>query len=238
MRGLIAIGPVSLTLFSRCVGIADPCEKDAIDACANLTAQEREDMTASAQVMGRDLQSSVSIIFALNLHSNRVLLLTFAASVASDGFPTDIQSARNAKAFVAGSSQFQTGRPVAGQEATQRELAGRCRQSRKYAHLFIYMKIYWLELNCFLLQAKFQQIWRRRRLRTKTPKIKWSKNNSDNPLHCIGKLLHLPFELFTPIPIYSTHKKVSLPAISVLMHAKRELKKNTISNGSTFSFVL
>lgn len=31
-------------------GIGDPCEKDAVDATANLTPQEREDMTASAQV--------------------------------------------------------------------------------------------------------------------------------------------------------------------------------------------
>nr|CAG4649186.1 EOG090X037N [Scapholeberis mucronata] len=30
-------------------GIGDPCEKDAIDVCGNLTAQEREDMTSSAQ---------------------------------------------------------------------------------------------------------------------------------------------------------------------------------------------
>nr|CAG4638329.1 EOG090X037N [Cyclestheria hislopi] len=30
-------------------GIADPCEKDVVDACANLTAQEREDITAAAQ---------------------------------------------------------------------------------------------------------------------------------------------------------------------------------------------
>nr|CAG4650831.1 EOG090X037N [Simocephalus serrulatus] len=30
-------------------GIGDPCEKDAIDVLSNLTAQEREDMTASAQ---------------------------------------------------------------------------------------------------------------------------------------------------------------------------------------------
>ena len=32
-------------------GIGDPCEKDAVDATANLTPQEREDMTASAQVI-------------------------------------------------------------------------------------------------------------------------------------------------------------------------------------------
>ncbi|KAK4026822.1 hypothetical protein OUZ56_015848 [Daphnia magna] len=30
-------------------GIGDPCEKDAVDVCSNLTAQEREDMTSSAQ---------------------------------------------------------------------------------------------------------------------------------------------------------------------------------------------
>ncbi len=30
-------------------GIGDPCEKDTIDVCSNLSAQEREDMTSSAQ---------------------------------------------------------------------------------------------------------------------------------------------------------------------------------------------
>nr|CAG4641552.1 EOG090X037N [Eurycercus lamellatus] len=33
-------------------GIGDPCEKDAVDACANLTIQEREDITASSQMRG------------------------------------------------------------------------------------------------------------------------------------------------------------------------------------------
>ena len=32
------------------LGIGDPCEKDAVDACGNLTPQEREDITAAAQV--------------------------------------------------------------------------------------------------------------------------------------------------------------------------------------------
>ena len=31
-------------------GLADPCEKDPMDAISNLTAQEAEDITASAQV--------------------------------------------------------------------------------------------------------------------------------------------------------------------------------------------
>ncbi len=31
-------------------GLLDPCEKDPIDATAYLTAQQREDITASAQV--------------------------------------------------------------------------------------------------------------------------------------------------------------------------------------------
>jgi len=30
-------------------GIADPCEKDVVDACGNLTMQEREDITAASQ---------------------------------------------------------------------------------------------------------------------------------------------------------------------------------------------
>ena len=30
-------------------GIGDPCEKDTIDVCSNLSTQEREDMTSSAQ---------------------------------------------------------------------------------------------------------------------------------------------------------------------------------------------
>jgi hypothetical protein len=32
------------------LGIADPCEKDVVDACGNLTMQEREDITAASQV--------------------------------------------------------------------------------------------------------------------------------------------------------------------------------------------
>ena len=31
-------------------GLQDPCEKDPIDAATSLTNQEREDITASAQV--------------------------------------------------------------------------------------------------------------------------------------------------------------------------------------------
>lgn len=31
-------------------GLLDPCEKDPVDAAAYLTAQQREDITASAQV--------------------------------------------------------------------------------------------------------------------------------------------------------------------------------------------
>lgn len=31
-------------------GILDPCEKEPVDAAANLTPQQREDITASAQV--------------------------------------------------------------------------------------------------------------------------------------------------------------------------------------------
>lgn len=31
-------------------GLLDPCEKDPVDATSALTAQEREDITASAQV--------------------------------------------------------------------------------------------------------------------------------------------------------------------------------------------
>ena len=32
-------------------GLYDPCEKDSIDAASSLTNQEREDITASAQVL-------------------------------------------------------------------------------------------------------------------------------------------------------------------------------------------
>jgi hypothetical protein len=31
-------------------GLYDPCEKDSVDAASSLTNQEREDITASAQV--------------------------------------------------------------------------------------------------------------------------------------------------------------------------------------------
>ena len=33
------------------LGLTDPCEKEPVDALANLTRQEREDITASAQVI-------------------------------------------------------------------------------------------------------------------------------------------------------------------------------------------
>ena len=36
-------------------GIYDPCEKDPTDAAALLTNQEREDVTASAQVSSEEL---------------------------------------------------------------------------------------------------------------------------------------------------------------------------------------
>lgn len=36
-------------LYFNFSGIGDPCEKDAIDATGNLTAQDRENITASAQ---------------------------------------------------------------------------------------------------------------------------------------------------------------------------------------------
>jgi len=36
-------------------GIGDPCEKDAVDACGNLTPQEREDITAAAQLALRQV---------------------------------------------------------------------------------------------------------------------------------------------------------------------------------------
>jgi zinc finger RNA-binding protein len=32
-------------------GLADPCEKDPVDALAGLSCQEREDITSSAQVI-------------------------------------------------------------------------------------------------------------------------------------------------------------------------------------------
>lgn len=35
-------------------GLYDPCEKDSIDAASSLTNQEREDITASAQVLELD----------------------------------------------------------------------------------------------------------------------------------------------------------------------------------------
>ena len=46
---------VVLTIFHiLCIvggpGLYDPCEKDSVDAASSLTNQEREDITASAQV--------------------------------------------------------------------------------------------------------------------------------------------------------------------------------------------
>ena len=37
-------------LMYSSAGIADPCEKDVVDACGNLTMQEREDITWASQV--------------------------------------------------------------------------------------------------------------------------------------------------------------------------------------------
>ena len=37
-------------MFSGGPGLYDPCEKDPVDAAAGLSNQEREDITASAQV--------------------------------------------------------------------------------------------------------------------------------------------------------------------------------------------
>ena len=46
--------PFVLTLFVVCVtggaGLCDPCEKDTVDALGAVSMQEREDLTASAQV--------------------------------------------------------------------------------------------------------------------------------------------------------------------------------------------
>ena len=43
-----------LTLFVVCAtggaGLCDPCEKDTVDALGAVSMQEREDLTASAQV--------------------------------------------------------------------------------------------------------------------------------------------------------------------------------------------
>lgn len=36
-------------------GLLDPCEKEPVDASANLTNQQREDITASAQVCWPDI---------------------------------------------------------------------------------------------------------------------------------------------------------------------------------------
>lgn len=50
-------------------GLMDPCEKDPIDASAGLTLQQREDLTASAQVR---------IFYSILAQgSNRKLILNF-----------------------------------------------------------------------------------------------------------------------------------------------------------------
>lgn len=38
-------------LFTGGPGLLDPCEKDPVDAASGLSNQEREDITASAQVL-------------------------------------------------------------------------------------------------------------------------------------------------------------------------------------------
>ena len=46
MNGLI----MQMYIFAGGPGLYDPCEKDPVDAAAGLSNQEREDITASAQV--------------------------------------------------------------------------------------------------------------------------------------------------------------------------------------------
>lgn len=83
-------------------GIGDPCEKDAVDVCSNLTAQEREDMTSSAQANTRvildcSLENSDTCLFV----SNSI------ASIASNRLPPNFQSAGHVQTFVIRIAQLQ-----------------------------------------------------------------------------------------------------------------------------------
>lgn len=49
-------------------GLCDPCEKDPVDAAANLTAQERANITLSAQVCPILLKCVFSVGDPLPLH--------------------------------------------------------------------------------------------------------------------------------------------------------------------------
>ena len=53
--------------FNLCTGgpgLCDPCEKETVDALGEVTMQEREDLTASAQV-----DTGVVMIISLRRHS-------------------------------------------------------------------------------------------------------------------------------------------------------------------------
>ena len=56
-----------LTVFVVCAtggtGLCDPCEKDTVDALGAVSMQEREDLTASAQVGIRYWESHLKIVF-------------------------------------------------------------------------------------------------------------------------------------------------------------------------------
>ena len=87
-------------------GLVDPCEKDVVDACGNLSVQEREDITAAAQVnenliivpicgLGRlppSMDSMSSIHFPKLWTAAEFFFSPFTANVASDRFSADIQS--------------------------------------------------------------------------------------------------------------------------------------------------
>jgi len=54
----------SVNLCTGGAGLCDPCEKETVDALGEVTMQEREDLTASAQVDTR-----VVMIISLRRHS-------------------------------------------------------------------------------------------------------------------------------------------------------------------------
>lgn len=68
-------------------GLADPCEKEPVDALAPLTRQEREDITSSAQVSNA-FGAHHSLMFIFNVPDSSSL----AARATLDSFPPDTQN--------------------------------------------------------------------------------------------------------------------------------------------------
>ncbi len=80
-------------------GISDPCEKEATDAIGHLDLQQREDITASAQVSHIKFCVNVCLSVSLCIHFSKCeidyLSHVFSACLKAVSFWTASQSARD-----------------------------------------------------------------------------------------------------------------------------------------------